>query len=161
MLGQYNSNIHNLLTNVQKEYQDSYTSHQTPKLKLGACISPHACPWNRGGYERTGDRPLQPSGTSRRKSPHTERSTQVVLAYRTLVLMPIGAWYASCKLHATKPFLSTRDECLCNSLHTVSRTIVSWLSRLVLNSHRQSTQRLSTALRGSRFFLPKAFARGL
>ena len=28
MLGQYNSNIHNLLTDVQKEYQDSYTNEQ-------------------------------------------------------------------------------------------------------------------------------------
>jgi hypothetical protein len=28
MLDQYNSNIHNLLTGVQKEYQDSYTNEQ-------------------------------------------------------------------------------------------------------------------------------------
>jgi hypothetical protein len=28
MLDQYNSNIHNLLTDVQKEYQDGYTNEQ-------------------------------------------------------------------------------------------------------------------------------------
>jgi hypothetical protein len=53
------------------------------------------------------------------ESPRTrDRSLQVVLADRTLVLMPICAWYASCKRNATKPFLVPAEECLCTSLHT-------------------------------------------
>jgi hypothetical protein len=79
-----------------------------------------------------------------------------VLADRTLILMPICAWYTPCKRDATKQFLVQAEECLCNSLHTFYRTIVSRLSRLLL-----SIQSLSSAAAAAFLFLPMAEARGL
>ena len=79
-----------------------------------------------------------------------------MLADRTFILMPICARYTACKRDATKQFLVQAEECLCNSLHTFSRTIVSRLSRLLL-----SIQSWSSAAAAAFLFLPQAFARGL
>ncbi len=149
--------------------QNVPNSQHTPWLKPGACSYPSTrtlifstflSAWN----NRTADKAEQPLPLETYlKRPTQKGYVQVVLARRALCPMPICACRTIRPIGVNtyhKQFLRLAASAfvLACSYYCSS---VSRLSRLSLSTQTLSTHRLSTALRGSHFFLPMAEAKNL